>query len=97
MIQDAVNLIIQLAWLILIIAALRQVLRAARKLGSVFAALRTLVSYRSLIYTLSILGLTLVKASLVFVYPQEAGVVVSIVSQHGVRQQRGPGRSGAGQ
>ena len=86
MIQDALNLIIQLAWLILIIAALRQVLRAARKLGSVFAALRTLVSYRSLIYTLSVLGLTLVKASLVFVYPQEAGVVVSIVSQDGVRE-----------
>ena len=87
MIQDVLNLIIQLAWLILIIAALRQVLRAARKLGGVLPALRTLISYRSLIYTLSVLGLTLVKASLVFVYPQEAGVVVSIVSQHGVRQQ----------
>jgi regulator of protease activity HflC (stomatin/prohibitin superfamily) len=87
MIQDALNLIIQLAWLILIIAALRQVLRAVRKSRKVFAALRTLVSYRWLIYTLSVSALTLVKASLVFIYPQEAGVVVSIFSQHGVRQQ----------
>ena len=87
MIQDALNLITLLAWLILIIAALRQVLRAARKSGKVFAALRTLVSYRWLIYTLGVAALTLVKASLVFVYPQEAGVVVSIFSQDGVRQQ----------
>jgi len=87
MIQDVLNLIILLAWLILIIAALRQVLRAARKLGGILPALRTLVSYRSLIYTLSVLGLTLVKASLVFIYPQQAGVVVSMFSQHGVRQQ----------
>jgi regulator of protease activity HflC (stomatin/prohibitin superfamily) len=87
MIQDALNLITLLAWLILIIAALRQLLRAARKSGRVFAALRTLVSYRWLIYTLSVSALTLVKASLVFIYPQEAGVVVSIFSQDGVRQQ----------
>ena len=87
MIQDALNLITLLAWLILIIAALRQVLRAARKSGKVFAALRTLVSYRWLIYTLGVAALTLVKASLVFVYPQEAGVVVSMFSQDGVRQQ----------
>lgn len=86
MIQDVLNLIVQLAWLILIIAALRQVLRAARKLGSIFAALKTLISYRSLIYTLSVLGLTLVKASLVFIYPEKAGVVVSIFSQDGVRE-----------
>ncbi len=87
MIQDALNLITLLAWLILIIAALRQVLRAARKSGKVFAALGTLVSYRWLIYTLGVAALTLVKASLVFIYPQEAGVVVSIFSQDGVRQQ----------
>jgi regulator of protease activity HflC (stomatin/prohibitin superfamily) len=87
MIQDALDLIILLAWLILIIVALRQVLRAARKSGKVFAALRTLVSYRWLIYTLGVAALTLVKASLVFVYPQEAGVVVSMFSQDGVRQQ----------
>ncbi len=87
MIQDALNLITLLAWLILIIAALRQVLRAARKSGKVFAALRTLVSYRWLIYSLSVAALTLVKASLVFIYPQDAGVVVSIFSQDGVRQQ----------
>jgi regulator of protease activity HflC (stomatin/prohibitin superfamily) len=87
MIQDALKLITLLAWLILIIAALRQVLRAARKSRNVFTALRTLVSYRWLIYTLSASALTLVKASLVFIYPQEAGVVVSIFSQHGVRQQ----------
>ena len=87
MIQGALSLISLLAWLILIIAALRQLLRAARKSGRVIAALRTLVSYRWLIYTLSVFSLTLVKASLVFVYPQEAGVVVSIFSQDGVRQQ----------
>jgi regulator of protease activity HflC (stomatin/prohibitin superfamily) len=87
MIQDALKLITLLAWLILIIAALRQVLRAARKSGKVFAALRTLVSYRWLIYTLVVSALTLVKASLVFIYPQDAGVVVSIFSQDGVRQQ----------
>jgi regulator of protease activity HflC (stomatin/prohibitin superfamily) len=87
MIQDALNLITLLAWLLLIIAALRQVVRAARKSGRVFAGLRTLFSYRWLIYTLSVTSLTLVKASLVFVYPQETGVVVSIFSQGGVRQQ----------
>ena len=87
MIQDVLNLIILLAWLILIIAALRQLLRAARKTGKTFATLKTLISYRWLIYTLSVSGLSLVKASLHFVYPQEAGVVVSIFSQEGVRQQ----------
>jgi regulator of protease activity HflC (stomatin/prohibitin superfamily) len=87
MIQDALNLIILLAWLILIIAALRQVLRAARKSRKVFTALRTLVSHRWLIYTLSVFALSLVKASLVFIYPQQAGVVVSMFSPDGVRQQ----------
>ena len=87
MIQDALNLITLLAWLILIIAALRQVLRATRKSRKVFTALRALVSYRWLVYTLSISALSLVKASLVFIYPQQAGVVVSMFSQHGVRQQ----------
>ena len=86
MIQDVLKLITLLAWLILIIAALRQLLRAARKSRNVFTALRTLVSYRWLIYTLSVSALTLVKASLVFVYPQQAGVVVSIFSPDGVRQ-----------
>jgi regulator of protease activity HflC (stomatin/prohibitin superfamily) len=86
MIQDALKLITLLAWLILIIAALRQLLRAARKSGKVFASLRTLVSYRWLFYTLVVSALTLVKASLVFIYPQDAGVVVSIFSQDGVRQ-----------
>ena len=87
MIQDVLNLIILIAWLILIIAALRHLVRAARKSGKVFAGIRTLISYRALIYTLSVSALTLVKASLVFIYPQQAGVVVSIFSQDGVRQQ----------
>jgi regulator of protease activity HflC (stomatin/prohibitin superfamily) len=87
MIQDALNLIALLAWLILIIAALRQLQRARRKSGTILAALRILLSYRWLIYTLSVSALTLVKASLIFVYPQEAGVVVSIFSRDGIRQQ----------
>ncbi len=87
MIQDVLNLVILLAWLILIVAALRHLVRAARKSGKLFAGIRTLFTYRSLIYTLSVSALTLVKASLVFVYPQQAGVVVSIFSPDGVRQQ----------
>jgi len=87
MIHDVLNLLILLAWSTLILAALRQLLRALRKSGRVFPALKTLFSYRSLIYTLSVSALTLVKASLVFVYPQQIGVVVSIFSQDGVRQQ----------
>lgn len=87
MIYDVLNLIVTLAWLALGIAALRQLVRGARKSRRVFTGLRTLVSYRWLIYILSVSGLTLVKASLVFVYPQDTGVVVSIFSQQGVRQQ----------
>jgi regulator of protease activity HflC (stomatin/prohibitin superfamily) len=92
MIQDALNLITPLAWLILIIAALRHLQRARRKSGTILAALRLLLSYRWLVYTLSVSALTLVKASLIFVYPQEAGVVVSIFSQEGILQQ--PQRGG---
>jgi regulator of protease activity HflC (stomatin/prohibitin superfamily) len=87
MIDDVLNLIVTLAWLALGIAALRQLVRGARKSRRVFSGLRTLFSYRWLIYILSVSGLTLVKASLVFVYPQETGVVVSIFSQQGVRRQ----------
>jgi regulator of protease activity HflC (stomatin/prohibitin superfamily) len=87
MIQDLLNLVILLAWLTLIIAASRQVVRAARKRRKLSIALRTLFSYRWLIYTLSVSALTLIKASLVFVYPQQIGVVVSIFAQDGVRRQ----------
>ncbi len=87
MIHDVLNLVIALAWLVLILAALRQVVRAAYRSGRVFAALRTLISNRWLIYTVSVSTLTLIKASLVFVYPQEAGAVVSIFSRDGVRRQ----------
>lgn len=87
MIQDALNIIIPLAWVILIVAALTKVLSVARKSGRLVPALRILVSYRSLIYTLGISSLTLIKASLVFIYPQEAGVVVSVFSDEGVRRQ----------
>jgi regulator of protease activity HflC (stomatin/prohibitin superfamily) len=85
MVRDLLNFLILFAWLALLIVAVRQVVRAARKYRKLLPALRTLFSYRWLIYTSSVSILTLVKASLVFVYPQQAGVVVSIFSDDGVR------------
>ena len=43
-------------------------------------------SYRYALYFIAALSLSLIKASLVFVLPQEVGVVVSIVSPGGVRE-----------
>ena len=60
--------------------------------GGTRQALRSLFSVRVLLVLTVVLAISLLSASLVFVEPQEVGVVISLISQDGYRER--PFRSG---
>ncbi len=74
-----------LAWAIYILFAAVLFFRMARTQGLKKAAIRV-VSVQFLLPLLIPLSINLVSASLVFVYPQEVGVVISAVSPKGIRE-----------
>ncbi len=61
-------------------------LRTRRRRG-LRVALRRLFSFRLLVPLVVVLSLTIVRAALVFIHPQQMGVVVSIFSPGGIRPQ----------
>jgi prohibitin 2 len=85
----AVIAIVAWVWFVVFVAS---VTLHAYRVGGSRQALRSFLSFRVLIGLLVAVGLSLLSASLVFVEPQEAGVVISIVSPNGYREQ--PLRSG---
>ena len=91
MIDQLLNLLAVLAW-IWFIAVVAMIVVRAYQIGGLRDVGRTLFSARVLIALVVAVGLSLLSASLVFIEPQEVGVVVSVLSRNGYRDN--PLRSG---
>lgn len=91
MIDQVLNLmaLIAWAWFVLVVALL--IVRGFQA-GGARSAVKMFLSWRVAIALLIAVSLSLLSASLVFIEPQEVGVVISIVSPNGYREQ--PIRSG---
>ena len=75
-----------IAWWLLAIYTILTFVIILRRYGMYVACMR-LLSYQVLLPLLLVVGINLLSASLVFVLPQEAAVVVSVVSSGGIRPQ----------
>jgi len=91
MLDNLLNALTVFAWVLFIIFLAFITLRAFQK-GGAREVLYALTRGRVLLGLLITLSLTLISASLVFVEPQEVGVVISVPSRDGYREQ--PMRSG---
>jgi regulator of protease activity HflC (stomatin/prohibitin superfamily) len=91
MIDNILDLIIKISWLLFAIATTIYFVDTVRKHGLKIAFAR-LFSFRVILPVLVILSLTTLSACLIFVEPQEIGVVVSVVQSRGFRS--APFRSG---
>jgi regulator of protease activity HflC (stomatin/prohibitin superfamily) len=91
MLDNLLNAITVAAWVFFAFMVAILALRAFQ-IGGLRESIRALTSWRVLLTLLITLFLTLLSASLVFVEPQEAGVVISLISPDGYRSQ--PLRSG---
>jgi regulator of protease activity HflC (stomatin/prohibitin superfamily) len=85
------NFVTYIAWIGLIFMVLILVVRAFQY-GGLKEAARSLATWKVFLAFLFALGLTLLSASLVFIEPQKVGVVISLFSSNGYREQ--PYRSG---
>ena len=91
MLDQVLAVIAVLAW-VWFIAFLASVMLHAYRAGGWNQVMRSFFSFRILIGLLVAISLSLLSASLVFIEPQEAGVVISLTSPNGYRDQ--PLRSG---
>lgn len=87
MLYSILGLLLTAGWLLLGLSAAWQFLSGARRDG-LGPALRRLTTKQFVLPFVLLAGLSLVKASLVFVQPTHMGVVVSLPSPDGVRDQR---------
>jgi regulator of protease activity HflC (stomatin/prohibitin superfamily) len=86
MIHSLLDVLIPWIWLFFIIGSLYFFVRTAWQKG-LWAAIKLIFSYRFFLPFLLAIGLTIFRASIVFIYPQEIGVVVSILSSNGIRDE----------
>lgn len=91
MLDGLLNALTVIAWIFFLLFIGLMALRALQY-GGAREALLVLTTRRAIISFLLAVAITLVSASLVFIEPQEVGVVVSITSRSGYREQ--PFRSG---
>lgn len=91
MLPNLLDFIIPWIWFFLFIASIYYFVRTAWREGIV-VALRQLFSHRILLPVLLAASLSVIRVSLVFIYPQEVGVVISLLSKNGIRPE--PFRSG---
>lgn len=91
MIDQMLNLLAVIAWFWFVLVVILLLLRGYQA-GGFRSALRAFLSWRIVIALMIALALTLLSASLVFIEPQEVGVVISILSPNGYREE--PLRSG---
>ena len=80
------DLITKSAWVIFAVFTVLSFVRTARQRG-VKIATRNLFSFRVVLPLLLVLSLSIISASLVFIQPQEVGVVISILAPRGIRDQ----------
>lgn len=86
MIQSVLGFFILAGWLLFSFSIVFIFIRNLRRFG-LRGALRRLLSVKLVVPLLLMIGLTLVKLSLVFIYPGHIGVVVSVLQRDGVRPQ----------
>ena len=84
MIRTLLDVLIPIIWLLLAVGVGIYFWRTRRRHG-LSVALKRLFSYRLFVPLTVVLSLTIVRAALVFIYPQQIGVVVSILSPGGIR------------
>jgi len=85
MMRTLLDGLIPIIWSLLALGVGLYFWRTRRRHG-LSVALKRLFSYRLFVPLTVVLSLTILRAALVFVYPQETGVVVSIFSPGGVRE-----------
>ncbi|MFO1350990.1 MAG: prohibitin family protein [Gammaproteobacteria bacterium] len=86
MLHDTLDFLIKAAWVLLPLGLALGFWYALRRRG-LGAALRLITSYKLLTPLGLLLMLTLLKLSLVFILPEQVGVVVSLISAGGIRPQ----------
>jgi len=91
MLDDLLNFLTMIAWIIFGLLVVFFTLQAFRD-GGPREAYKTIGSKRIIMSFILALTITLISAALVFIEPQQVGVVVSILSRDGYREQ--PFRSG---
>ncbi|MEM7530659.1 MAG: prohibitin family protein [Chloroflexota bacterium] len=75
----------QIAWVILALSAVLIFIARLRRIG-VQSAMRSLVSWRLFLPLLLVIVVNLVSLSLIFVPPQQVGVVISLIAPKGIRE-----------
>lgn len=85
MIDYLFDVITKIAWFILVIYVIVIFVRTVREHNLEVAVVR-LFSYQVLLPLIAVFALNLLSLALVFIEPQEVGVVISIVSSKGVRE-----------
>ncbi|OQY87929.1 MAG: hypothetical protein B6D39_12005 [Anaerolineae bacterium UTCFX2] len=91
MIDQMLNLLAVIAWFWFVLVVILLVLRGYQA-GGMRSMLRVFLSWRIIVALVIAITLSLLSASLVFIEPQEVGVVISVLSPNGYREQ--PLRSG---
>jgi len=91
LLDQSLNFIAYAAW-ILFLLILALIFLRGFQVGGLREGFRTLLSWRVVVSFLVVLALSLLSWSLVFLEPQEVGVVISLQSRNGYREQ--PMRSG---
>jgi len=91
MIDQLLNLLAIIAWIWFVLVVVLIIVRAYQA-GGARGAMKSFLSWRIILALLIAVGLSLLSASLVFIEPQEVGVVVSVISPNGYRE--APLRSG---
>jgi regulator of protease activity HflC (stomatin/prohibitin superfamily) len=91
MIDQLLNLVAVIAWVWFVLVVLLLLMRGYQS-GGVQGAVKSFLSWRILLALTIAVLLSLLSATLVFIEPQEVGVVVSVISPNGYREE--PLRSG---
>jgi regulator of protease activity HflC (stomatin/prohibitin superfamily) len=91
MIDDLLNLIAVIAWIWFVLVVILIMVRAYQA-GGIRFAVKNFLSWRVILALSIALILSLLSAALVFIEPQQVGVVISVISPNGYRED--PLRSG---
>lgn len=89
--KNVLDFLVPVLWVLLGLGTLVYLWLQGRHYG-LLRALRKLFSWRSLVPLGGVMAITVLSAALVFIDPREVGVVISLISPQGIRQQ--PMRSG---
>ncbi len=86
MVNSVLDLIIPWIWICFGIASVYYFARTLW-LHGIWVALKRLFSIQLLLPAVLLVVLSFIKASFVFIYPQQIGVVVSLISENGIRKE----------